>query len=58
MHYNVMNYNEILFLIIMGVVMQRNCLGCYCLRWQLAFSGGVHYPGAIFRVAIIWGTYQ
>ena len=42
MHCNVMNYYEILFLIIIGVVVQSNCLGCY-------------YPGAIFRVAIIWG---
>ena len=45
MHCNVMNYNEILFLII--IVMQRNC--------TKHFSGGVHYPDAIFLMAIIWG---
>ena len=45
MHCNVMNYNEILFLII--IVMQRNC--------TKHFPGGVHYPDAIFLMAIIWG---
>ena len=45
---NVMNYNEILFLII--VAMQRNCLGCYYHRWHLTFSGwsplsGCNFPG-------------
>ena len=40
-----MNYTEILFLII--IVMQRNC--------TKHFSGGVHYPDAIFLMAIIWG---
>ena len=40
-----MNYNEILFLII--IVMQRNC--------TKHFPGGVHYPDAIFLMAIIWG---
>ena len=43
MHCNVMNYNEILFLII--IVMQRNC--------TKHFPGGVHYPDAIFLMAII-----
>ena len=40
-----MNYNEILFLII--IVMQRNC--------TKHFPGRVHYPDAIFLMAIIWG---
>ena len=44
MHCNVMNYYEILFLII--IVMQRNC--------TKHFPGGVHYPDAIFLMAIIW----
>ena len=39
MNYNVTNQrnellNEILFLIIIGVVIQNNWLGCYCLTWQ------------------------
>ena len=69
MRCNVMNYNEILFLIVMGVVMQRNCLGCYCLRWQLTFSEwgslsgcnfprgnylGVHISSQLFCGAIVW----
>ena len=42
MHCNVMNFYEILFLIVIGVVMQSN----YPI---------VHYPGAIVRLAIIRG---
>ena len=51
-----MNYYEILFLILIGVVIPSNCLGCYCLivlGGSKHYPGEVHYPGAIFRVAII-----
>ena len=54
MHCNVINYYEILFLIIIGVVMQSSCLAI-TLGDNKHFPGGVHYPGAIFQVAIIWG---
>ena len=52
-----MNYYEILFLIRIGVVIPSNCLGCYCLivLGGNKHPGEVHYPGALFRVAIIRG---
>ena len=68
MYCNVMNYYEILFLIIIGVVMQSNYLGCYCLRWQYTFSAwdpssgcnflggnylGVHISSQLFCGAIV-----
>ena len=43
-----MNYYEILFLILIGVVIPSNCLGCYCLivlGGNKHYSGEVHYPG-------------
>ena len=55
MHCNVMIHNEIFFKIIIGVVMQRNCLDTIVLGGNKHFPGGVHYPDAIFQVAIIWG---
>ena len=55
MHCNVLNYNKILFLVIIGVVMQRNCVeNAIVLSGNKHFPGGVHYPGAIFRVTITW----
>ena len=66
MYCNVTNYKKKTFLIIIGVVMQSNCLGFHCLRWQQtrrriiwgelreSHLSGFHYPGAIFQVAIIW----
>ena len=37
--------------------MQSSCLAI-TLGDNKHFPGGVHYPGAIFRVAIIWGYIQ
>ena len=48
MHCNVMNYNEILEIAWDVIVLGGN----------KHFPGSVRYRGAIFLVAIIWGTYQ